>query len=131
VWGYSNTSASRVVPKITAVFHGMVYAQAEALPVIVDAATGKDVPTPTPADGATPGATPTDGATPSETAPSDGTTPTTGSGNLGGWGDTSLLWGKPKSPAMVSQYGSVYLLDPGDKAPLGTETILVVQKAIA
>jgi hypothetical protein len=101
----------------------------------MDDTTGKKVPTPTPtptlADGANPGATPTDGATPSETAPSDGTTPTTGSGNLGGWGDTSLLWGKPKSPAMVSQYGSVYLLDPGDKAPLGTETILVVQKAIA
>jgi hypothetical protein len=49
---------------------------------------------------------------------------------MGGWGDTSLIWGKPRSPQMVSKYGSTYLLDPGGKAPMGTEKIFVVQKAI-
>ncbi len=31
---------------------------------------------------------------------------------------------------MVSKYGSVYLLDGGSKAPLNTEKVLVIQKAI-
>jgi hypothetical protein len=93
------------------------------------------VPIPTP----TPSATPSDGATPSEdgdseVSPSDGNSPTDGptlgGKNMGGWGDTSLIWGKPQSPQMVSKYGSTYLLDAGGKAPMGTEKIFVVQKAI-
>ncbi|HEY0690274.1 MAG TPA: hypothetical protein VGD71_14675 [Kribbella sp.] len=55
-WGYTEKSGSRVVPKLNAAFHGLVYAQAEAGPALLDATTGQDVPspTPTPVDNATP-----------------------------------------------------------------------------
>ncbi|MFI6829418.1 hypothetical protein ACIBG5_20160 [Kribbella sp. NPDC050241] len=131
VWGYTNESASRVVPSVTTVFHGVVYAQAEKDAVLMDAATGQDIasPTPTPGDGGTPsdGATPSANGTPSESTPTESSS---SSDNIGGFGDTTLLYGEPKSPSMVSTYGSVYLLEPGDKAPMSTETVLVVQKAI-
>ncbi|MEV0803535.1 hypothetical protein AB0I34_37990 [Kribbella sp. NPDC050281] len=125
VWGYTNESASRVVPNVTTVFHGVVYAQAEKDAVLLDAATGQDIasPTPTPGDDGTPSAT----GTPSESTPTESSS---SSDNIGGFGDTTLLYGEPKSPSMVSTYGSVYLLEPGDKAPMSTETVLVVQKAI-
>jgi hypothetical protein len=42
-----------------------------------------------------------------------------------------MIYGAPRSPEMVSKYGSTYLLDPGGKAPLGSENILVAQKAIS
>lgn len=122
VWGYTNESASRVVPNVTTVFHGVVYAQAEKDAVLMDAATGQDIASPTP----TAGATPSDDATPSSTP----TESSSSSDNIGGFGDTTLLYGEPKSPSMVSPYGSVYLLEPGDKAPMSTEKVLVVQKAI-
>lgn len=135
IWGYTSQSASRVVPVVTAVYNGAVYGQAETLPAVLDARTGQDLPAPA----ATPGASPTDSGTPTEastptngTTPSDSGSPSTGSdssSNVGGWGDTSLIYGPPKSPEMVSKYGSTYLLENG-KAPLGTEKILVVQKAI-
>ncbi|TCM46081.1 hypothetical protein [Kribbella sp. VKM Ac-2568] len=134
-WGYTSESANRVVPDVTTVYNGAVYGLAGDQPVVMDAKTGQDVPIPTP----TPSATPSDGTTPSEggdseVSPSDGNSPndgpTLGGKNMGGWGDTSLIWGKPQSPQMVSKYGSTYLLDPGGKAPMGTEKIFVVQKAI-
>jgi hypothetical protein len=135
LWGYTSDSANRVVPDVTTVYNGAVYGLAGEQPVVMDAKTGQDVPIPTPA----PRATPSDGATPSEggdpeVSPSDGNSPsdgpTLGGKNMGGWGDTSLIWGKPQSPQMVSKYGSTYLLEPGGKAPMGTEKIFVVQKAI-
>ncbi|HET6291753.1 MAG TPA: hypothetical protein VFG33_00210 [Kribbella sp.] len=127
VWGYTSTSGSRVVPEITAAYHGVVYTQAEALPVLMDAKTGQDIPTPTPtpADGSTP-STPTDTSSPtSETTPTDGSSP-----SLGGDSDLSLLRDKVKSPTAVSPYGGTYLQDPlGDD--LEHVKILIVLKATA
>jgi hypothetical protein len=127
-WGYTSKSANRVVPTLTTVYNGAVYGLAQTLPAVLDAKTGQDIPVPTP----TPGSTPTDGSTPSST-PTDGSSPTSGSTPSPGasdWGDLSLLYGAPKPPEAVSKYGSTYLLAAGQKAPLGTENILVVQKAI-
>ncbi len=121
-WKY-DASANRLVPAVTAIYNGLVYGSADEQAILLDAKTGQDVPKPS--------ATPSDGSTPSESStPTDTPSSTYGNGNLGGWGDTTLLYGEPKSPAMVSKYGSVYLQDPGNKAPTGTEKILVVQKAI-
>ncbi|TDU90167.1 hypothetical protein EV138_3752 [Kribbella voronezhensis] len=117
-WGY-DSSSNRLVPKITTIYNGLVYGQADSQPAILDAKTGQDVVVPS----ATPSATPTAGTTPDDTSSS-------GIGNVGGWGDTSLLSGNQLSPVMVSKYGSVYLQEPGNKATLTTEKILVVQKAI-
>ncbi|WP_425827395.1 hypothetical protein [Kribbella sp. DT2] len=131
LWKY-DASANRIVPDVTAIYNGLVYGLADDQAILLDAKTGQDVPTPAPS----PGETPTDGSTPSDgSSPSDSTSPSStdssySSGNIGGWGDTSLLSGEPKSPAMVSKYGSVYLQDPGSKAPRNTEKILVVQKAV-
>jgi hypothetical protein len=101
-WGYSEAAGGRVVPKVTAVFHGVIYAEAETGPILLNAVTGLDLPTPTPTptptDGATP-TSPTDSASPSETpTPTYGETP-----------DESSLDAKPKSPTAVSVYGGVYL----------------------
>ena len=73
-WGYTDKAANRIVPDVTAAFHGVVYGQTEAQPVLLDAATGNDVPTsaPTPSDSTSP----SDGGTPSESStPTDGSTP--------------------------------------------------------
>lgn len=117
-WSY-DSSANRVVPAITTMFNGLVYGTADDKAVLLDAKTGEDVPAPA----ATPTGTPTDGTTPDDSS-------SFGSGNVGGWGDTSLMFGNQQSPAMVSKYGSVYLQEPGNKASPRTEKILVVQKAI-
>ena len=126
-WGYTSKSGSRVVPAITAAYHGVVYGQAEAEPILMDAKTGQDIPTPTPtpADGSTP-STPTD-----TSSPTAGATPTDESSSTpGGGSDMSLLNGKVKSPTAVSQYGATYLQDPlGDD--LDNLTILIVLKAVA
>ncbi|WP_460661067.1 hypothetical protein [Kribbella swartbergensis] len=130
VWGYTNEAASRVVPDVTAVFHGVVYAQAEKQAVLMDAVSGQDIPTPTPApgEGETPDSTPSDGSTPTESSTPEAAQ--SSPGDIGGWGDTSLLYGQPKSPTAVSTYGSAYLLEPNSKAPASTQAILVVQKAV-
>lgn len=117
-WSY-DSSSNRVVPTVTTMFNGLVYGNADNQAALLDAKTGQDVPAPT----ATPTATPTDGTTPDDTSSS-------GYGNVGGWGDTSLLFGNQQSPLMVSKYGSVYLQEPSNKASPKTEKILVVQKAI-
>ncbi|GAA0959806.1 hypothetical protein GCM10009554_74000 [Kribbella koreensis] len=115
VWGY-DSSSNRVVPKITTMFNGLVYGTADDKAVLLDAKTGQDVEAPA--------ATPTDGTpTPADTSTFD-------SGNVGGWGDTSLLYGNQQSPLMVSKYGSVYLQQPTNKVSPRVEKILVVQKAI-
>ncbi|MDX6238188.1 MAG: hypothetical protein QOG10_3003 [Kribbellaceae bacterium] len=139
-WGYTKQSSSRVVPEITTAFHGLVYVQAETIPVLLDATTGQDVPTPspTPAGGATPtgGATSTDGSSPTDgSTPTDGTSPTAGSSSSPGAGSgdgsgLSLYDGTRMSPVMVSQYGGAHLQEPG-QYDFGNETILVVLKATA
>ncbi len=108
-WGHTDQSASRVVPAVTAAFHGIVYAQAEAQPVLMDAATGADVPTSTPTASSMPsaGATPTEGATPTDGTPPQGNDPGSANGS-----DMSLYDGKPKSPTAVTQYGGAYLQAP-------------------
>jgi hypothetical protein len=135
-WELDTTSVSRVVPRVTAMYNGVVYGSARNKAVVLDAKTGQDVPVPsaTPSDASTPteGETPSDGETPADgESPTDATSePPSSLPGRGEWGDTSLLYGDPRSPEMVSKYGSAYLQDPGDKAPMRTERILVVQKAI-
>ncbi|MEJ1107124.1 MULTISPECIES: hypothetical protein [unclassified Kribbella] len=105
-WGYTKDSASRIIPDVTAAFHGIVYAQTEVQPVLVDAATGNDVKSasPTPSDSTTPtnGATPT--STPSDGSGSQGKDPSTTNGS-----DMSLYDGTMRSPRAVTQYGGSYL----------------------
>ncbi|GEC09629.1 hypothetical protein SSP24_72840 [Streptomyces spinoverrucosus] len=103
-WGYTDESASRVVPAVTAAFHGIVYAQTEAQPVLMDAATGADVPTSTPTASSMPPA----GATSTDGAPSQGNDPGSANGS-----DMSLYDGKLKSPTAVTRYGGAYLQAPG------------------
>ncbi|WP_369169093.1 hypothetical protein AB5J49_14740 [Streptomyces sp. R28] len=86
-WGYTDKSASRLVPTVTAAFHGIVYAQSEVQPVLMDAATGEDVSTPS-----------------ATSMPSHSKDPSTTNGS-----DMSLYDGKPKSPTAVTQYGGAYL----------------------
>jgi hypothetical protein len=102
-WGYTDKSASRVIPAVTAAFHGIVYAQTEAQPVLVDAATGADVPTGTPASSSKPSA----GSTSADGAPSQGNDPASANGS-----DMSLYNSKLKSPTAVTRYGGAYLQAP-------------------
>ncbi len=90
-WGYTDKAANRLVPDVTAAFHGIVYGQTEAQPVLLDAATGNDVPTSeqTPSNSTTPsdGGTPSEGATPTDaSSPSFGNDPGSANGS-----DMSLL----------------------------------------
>ncbi|WP_328330816.1 hypothetical protein OHA70_09785 [Kribbella sp. NBC_00382] len=129
IWGYTDANAGRVVPEVTAAFHGVLYATAENKTVLMDALTGQDIPAPTPT--ATPSAstTPGDGAT-STVGPTDGTTPTYG--NTDGGTPGVPVPAQPdfelQSPEGVSEYGGVYL----HKQELSDETsgILQVLKAI-
>jgi len=114
-WGYTSESASRIIPSVTAAYHGIVYADTEAQPVLLDAATGEDVKSgaPNPSDSTTPsdGSSPTEGSTPSEASTpsnSQGTDPGSANGS-----DMSLFDGKAKSPDAVSQYGGAYLTSTG------------------
>ncbi|HET6985359.1 MAG TPA: hypothetical protein VFI00_02045, partial [Kribbella sp.] len=112
-WGYTDQAANRIIPDVTAAFHGIVYGQTDTQPVLLDAATGNDVPasapTPsnsmTPSDASTPsdGGTPTEGATPSQDPGSLGTDPGSANGS-----DMSLYNHKQKSPTAVTKYGGVY-----------------------
>jgi hypothetical protein len=88
-WGYTDKSEDRVIPDVTAAFHGIVYAQAEKQPVLMDAATGEDVKTPAG------GATSTVGAS---AATANGS-------------DLSLYNDELESPVAVTQYGGTYLQD--------------------
>ena len=109
-WGYTDKSADRVVPAITAAFHGVVYAQTEAQPVLMDAATGTDVPAAS--------------AKPSAGGGSrQGADPATAYGS-----DLSLYDGKARSPIAVTPYGGAYL-----QAPTGSnydlQTVLIALAA--
>ncbi|WP_208614629.1 hypothetical protein [Streptomyces regalis] len=90
-WGYTGKSASRLVPAVTAAFHGVVYAQSEVQPVLMDAATGADIRTPS-----------------ATSMPSFSKDPSTTNGS-----DMSLYDGKLRSPTAVTQYGGAYLQAPG------------------
>ncbi|MGW6201414.1 hypothetical protein ACWF0M_35070 [Kribbella sp. NPDC055110] len=112
-WGYTSESGGRVVPNVTAAFHGVVYVQTEKQAVLLDAKTGQDLPSGS-ASG-TPSASssdsPSSGDTPSDSeSPSSGDTPSNGSSS--GGGDMSLYNGTPSSPAAVSPYGGVYRQQP-------------------
>ncbi|GAB2557747.1 hypothetical protein [Kribbella endophytica] len=135
LWGYTAKSPGRVVPLVTAAFHGMVYGTVQQKPILVNALTGQDVPAPTPTTSATPGASttpsegsmPTDDITPGEVStPSDSSTPspTPGGGPVPATPDYELL-----SPVGVSEYGGVYLRE----ADISTDDVignLQVLKAI-
>jgi hypothetical protein len=121
-WGYTEKSGSRVVPKVTAAFHGLVYAQAEAGPALLDATTGQDVPSPTP--------TPVDNATPTDgSTPSDGSTPTDGSTPSDSDSPGAVLDAKPASPAAVSAYGGAYLKEP-ESSDSTVSGVLMILKAV-
>lgn len=109
-WGYTDKSADRVVPAITAAFHGVIHARTEAQPVLMDAATGTDVPAAS--------------AKPSAGGGSrQGADPATAYGS-----DLSLYDGKARSPIAVTPYGGAYL-----QAPTGSnydlQTVLIALAA--
>ncbi|WP_112248651.1 hypothetical protein [Kribbella monticola] len=112
-WGFTEASAGRVVPQVTAAFHGVLYASAETKPVLLNALTGQDIPTPTPtvptgADTAGPTGTP--GETPSEDpTPTDSSSP---SGGSSGAPVAAQPANQLQSPQSVSEYGGVYLAEP-------------------
>ncbi|MDX6261298.1 MAG: hypothetical protein QOH84_2986 [Kribbellaceae bacterium] len=125
-WGYTDANASRVVPEVTAAFHGVLYATAETKPVLIDALTGKDIPAPTPT------VAPTDSASPGEsTTPGDDQTPTESSTDAttpsGEEPPGAPVPAQPdfelQSPQGVSEYGGVYL----HKDELSDESIGVLQ----
>ncbi len=99
IWGF--TEKQRVVPRVTAAFHGVVYAQNRAKPVLLDAATGMYVRTSTP--------TP-----PPSTAVS---------------GALSLFDNPMQSPTAVTPYGAVYLQPATGTANYDFETILIALRA--
>jgi hypothetical protein len=110
-WGYTEKSANRIVPDVTAAFHGIVYAQAEAQPVLMDAATGEDVKAST------------EGATPTVGSGSPGADPASANGS-----DMSLFNGEMRSPVAVTQYGGTYLQE---KLGSGFYTNLIALTPIA
>ncbi|MGZ0150141.1 hypothetical protein ACXJJ3_23975 [Kribbella sp. WER1] len=116
-WGFSSDSGNRVVPKITAAYHGVLYAQTEAQSVLLDAKTGADLPSagpsgsPSSSDSPSTGSTPSDGDSPTAgDTPSDGDSPSDSRST--GNGDLSLFDGKIGSPSSVSPYGGVYSQQP-------------------
>jgi hypothetical protein len=132
-WGYTNKAANRIVPDVTAAFHGIVYGQTQAQPVLLDAATGNDVPAsaPTPSDNASP----SDGGTPSDSStPSEGSTPSQDPGSQGtdpgsaNGSDMSLYNDKQASPTAVTKYGGVYTQVAGDSS---FQTVLIALKPTA
>ncbi len=106
-WGYTSESGGRVVPTVTAAFHGVVYVQTEKQAVLLDAKTGQDLPggsassTPSSSDSPSSSETPSDSG-----SPSSGDTPSSSSSS--GGGDMSLYNGTQSSPAAVSPNGGVY-----------------------
>ncbi|TDD13475.1 hypothetical protein E1218_34485 [Kribbella turkmenica] len=105
-WGYTEKASNRVVPSVTAAFHGIIYAQTEAQPVLMDAATGEDVKVSTPAPPES--ASPTDGGTPGSSQSSDPSSQTNSPANANG-SVMSLYDGKLRSPHAVTEYGGVYV----------------------
>jgi hypothetical protein len=96
-WGFTSESGARVVPRVTAAFHGVVYVQTEKQPVLLDAKTGEDLPSAS--TSGSPSASSSD-------SPSAGDTPS--DTKSAGGSDMSLYSGKLGSPGAVSPYGGVY-----------------------
>lgn len=112
-WGYTSESGGRVVPNVTAAFHGVVYVQTEKQPVLLDAKTGEDLPSSNPSPGETPSGSPTSGGSPSDSdSPSDSASPSGGDSespvSSAGGNDMSLYNGTQVSPDAVSPYGGVF-----------------------
>ncbi|MEU8222208.1 hypothetical protein [Kribbella sp. NPDC048915] len=112
-WGYTSKSGDRIVPRVTAAFHGVVYVQTEKQPVLLDAKTGEDLPSAgssaSPSNGETPSGSdsPTSGDSPSgNESPSDGNSESPGTS--AGGNDMSLYNGTQLSPSGVSPYGGVF-----------------------
>ncbi|TDW17820.1 hypothetical protein [Kribbella kalugense] len=129
-WGWNTNSGGRIVPNVTAAFHGVVYVQTEKQPVLLDAKTGQDLPTPTPSGGPSSGSTPSTGDTPSDSdSPTSGGTPSDGDSPSDGPGGSYLsdYNGTQESPAAVSPYGGVYRQLPtgGYGSSMDIETICV------
>lgn len=106
-WGFTSDSGQRIVPRVTAAFHGVVYVQTEKQPVLLDAKTGEDLPSSNPSPGETPSGSPTSGASPSDSeSPSGGGSESPGTS--AGGNDMSLYNGTQMSPDAVSPYGGVF-----------------------
>ncbi|MEV0793539.1 hypothetical protein [Kribbella sp. NPDC050459] len=104
-WGWTTESGQRVVPRVTAASHGVVYVQTEKQAVLMDAKTGEDLPGASPSG--TPSGSPSAGETPSDSdSPTAGATPS--DQKSAGGSDMSLYDGKLGSPGAVSPYGGVY-----------------------
>ncbi|WP_329004280.1 PQQ-binding-like beta-propeller repeat protein [Kribbella sp. NBC_00709] len=130
VWGFTSKSGGRVVPSVTAAFHGVVYAKTEAQPVLLDAKTGADLPSAAPSGGPSPSDTPSSSDLPSagDTPPSDWST---SPGNDTAAGDLSLYSGKPESPVAVSPFGGVYRQLPTGNDSTDLESVCIFLKATA
>ncbi|MEU4190282.1 hypothetical protein AB0E69_00130 [Kribbella sp. NPDC026611] len=137
VWGFTSKSGARVVPRVTAAYHGVVYAKTEAQPVLLDAKTGQDLPSAAPStspsssssDSPSAGDTPSTGSTPSSgDSPTPGATPS--DGESPGTSDLSLFNGRLESPSAVSPYGGIYRQEPnGDD--YDTESVGIFLKPTA
>jgi hypothetical protein len=114
-WGFTGDSAGRVVPVLTAAFHGMLYAKANDKPILVNALTGQDVPAPTPTIPTGPdtgGPTGTPGETMSQDPSDSSTDGSSPSGDSSGAPVVAQPDYKLQSPTSVSEYGGVYLAEP-------------------
>jgi len=94
-WGF--TDKQGVVPRVTAAFHGVLYAQNRAKPVLLDGATGKYLPAGTP-------------TLPPSTSASEA---------------LSLYDNTIQSPTAVTSYGAAYLQAATGTAGYDFETILI------
>jgi hypothetical protein len=137
-WGWTSTTGARVVPSVTAAYHGVVYVQTEKQAVLLDAKTGQDLPSGAPSGSPSSSGTPSTGDTPSDgDSPTSGSTPSDGDspsdGSTPGGSDMSQYNGTQESPAAVSPYGGVYRQLPtgGYGSTMDLETVCVYLKATA
>jgi hypothetical protein len=139
-WGWTSLTGGRVVPHVTAAYHGVVYVQTEKQAVLLDAKTGQDLPSGAPSGGpsSSSSGTPSTGDTPSDSdSPTAGSTPSDGDspsdGSTPGGSDMSQYNGTPESPGAVSPYGGVYTQLPtgGYGSTLDLETVCVYLKPTA
>ncbi|TCC53232.1 hypothetical protein E0H75_05835 [Kribbella capetownensis] len=134
-WGFTSESGGRVVPRVTAAFHGVVYVQTEKQPVLLDAKTGQDLPSASTSGSpsASSSDSPSAGDTPSgNDSPTAGDTPS--DSRSAGGSDMSLYDGKLVSPDAVSPYGGVYGQLPNGGGGYGSgdlQSVLVYLKPTA
>ncbi|MGW6281010.1 hypothetical protein [Kribbella sp. NPDC055071] len=133
-WGFNDKSGGRIVPDLTAAFHGVVYAKTEAQPVLLDAKTGQDLPSAAPSGTPSPGGSPSSSDTPtSGDTPSSGDSPSVGDSSSPGNGDAGLTLfdGKQQSPTAVSPYGGVYRQERVGYDQMDIESIAIYLKPTA